>query len=203
MAGISASTGLITGIPIEDTVNKLMAIAAKPRDLLKARTDDLTRQQTALDTLGSRLLSFKFSVNKLKVADVFQARDVSSSNTDALEVALPASGTPPIGSFQVRPVQVASSQQLLSQRFDDSTASLGTGTFSFRAGGFLDQGIALEQLNSGAGVNRGKIRITDRSGGTAVIDLTAARSVDDVLAAINENADIAVTASTSGDRFVL
>jgi flagellar hook-associated protein 2 len=203
MAGISASTGLITGIPIEDTVNKLMAIAAKPRDLLKARTDDLTRQQTALDTLGSRLLSFKFSVNKLKVADVFQARDVSSSNTDALDVTLPASGTPPIGSFQVRPVQVASAQQLLSQRFDDSTAILGTGTFTFRAGGFLDQGIALEQLNSGAGVNRGKIRITDRSGGTAVIDLTAARSVDDVLAAINDNADIAVTASTNGDRFVL
>jgi flagellar hook-associated protein 2 len=203
MAGITPSTGLISGIPIQDTVNKLMAIAAQPRDLLQSRTDDLKKQQSALDTLGSRLLSFKFSVNKLKVKDIFQARDVSSSNQDALQVALPASGTPALGSFQARPVQVASAQQLISQRFDASTSSLGTGTFSFRTGGFVDQGISLEQLNSGAGVARGKIKVTDRSGASAVIDLTAARSVDDVLSAINSNADIAVAASTSGDRFVL
>jgi flagellar hook-associated protein 2 len=203
MAGISSSTGLITGIPIEDTVKQLMALAAKPRDLLQARTDDLKKQQTALDTLGSRLLSFKFSVNKLKVADIFQAREVASSNEDALQVALPSSGTPAIGAFQVRPVQVASAQQLISQRFDASTSSLGTGTFSFRTGGYVDQGISLDQLNGGSGVPRGKIRITDRSGATAVIDLTAARSVDDVLAAINSSIDIAVKASTSGDQFVL
>ena len=34
MTRIQSSVGLITGIPIEETVNKLMAIAARPRDLL-------------------------------------------------------------------------------------------------------------------------------------------------------------------------
>jgi flagellar hook-associated protein 2 len=203
MARITSSVGLISGLNIEETVKQLMAIAARPRDLLKSRTDELKQEQTALDTLGSRLLSFQFSVNKLKQTSVFTTRDVASSNEDALQATVRPGQTPSIGSFQVRPVQTASAQQVVSQRFDASTTDLGDGAFSFRFGGFLDQGISLDELNSGAGVPRGKIRITDRNGDTAVIDLTVARTVDDVIAAINSNLDLAVTASTDGDSFVI
>jgi flagellar hook-associated protein 2 len=193
---------LVTGLNIEETVKQLMAVAGKPRDLLKTRTDALKQQQTALDTLGSRLLAFQFSATKLKAASVFTTRDVAASS-EALQVAIPAGTTPAVGSFQVRPVQIASAQQIISQRFDASTADLGEGTFSFRFGGFLDQAISLDELNGGAGFQRGKIRITDRNGDSAVIDLSFARSVDDVLTAINTNEEIAVTASTAGDSFVL
>ncbi|MBA3483437.1 MAG: hypothetical protein H0T51_16635, partial [Pirellulales bacterium] len=203
MARISSSVGLVTGLKIDETVKQLMAVAARPRDMLKSRNDALKQEQSALDTLGSRLLSFQFSANKLKSSSVFTARTVTSSNLDALNVALPATGSPSIGSFQIRPVQVASAQQLVSQTYDASTTDLGEGTFSFRVGGFLDQGISLDQLNSGAGVPRGKIRITDRNGDTAVIDLSFARTVDDVLRAINSNVDVAVSASTDGDSFTL
>ena len=41
MSRIQSSTGLITGIPIEDTVNKLMALASQPKDHLTNRTKDL------------------------------------------------------------------------------------------------------------------------------------------------------------------
>jgi flagellar hook-associated protein 2 len=58
-------------------------------------------------------------------------------------------------------------------------------------------------FNGGASVPRGKIRITDRNGDTAVIDLTFARTVDDVVTAINSSVDIAVTAATDGDSFTL
>src|SRR5215213_3371504 len=132
MARISSSVGLVTGLKIEDTVKQLMAVAARPRDLLKSRTDALKQEQSALDALGSRLLSFQFSANKLKSSSVFTARQVASSNSEVLQVALPASGTPAVGSFQIRPVQVASAQQLVSQAFDASTTDLGDGTFSFR-----------------------------------------------------------------------
>ncbi|MCC6493325.1 MAG: flagellar filament capping protein FliD [Pirellulales bacterium] len=203
MGRITSSVGLITGLDIDGTVKQLMAVAARPRDLLKSRNEALKQEQTALDTLGSRLLAFQFAVNKLKSTSVFTSRQVASSNKDLLQASLPASGTPAVGAFQVRPVQVASAQQLISQAFDSSTASLGSGTFSFRYGGFLDKGASLDQLNGGAGVPRGKIRITDRNGDSAVVDLTFARTVDDVLAAINTTADVAVTASTSGDAFVL
>ena len=203
MSRINSSIGLVTGLQIDETVKQLMAVAARPRDLLKSRTDALKQEQLALDTLGSRLLSFQFSANRLKSSSVFTAREVTSSKPEILKVTLPATGTPAIGSFQIRPLQTASAQQLVSQAFDAATTDLGDGTFSFRFGGFLDQGISLDQLNSGAGVPRGKIRITDRNGDTAVIDLTFARTVDDVLSAINTNVDVAVSASTDGDSFTL
>src|SRR6185295_13881855 len=65
------------------------------------------------------------------------------------------------------------------------------------------QGISLDLLNAGNGVARGKIRITDRSGASAVIDLSLARSVDDVLGAINSNTSVNITATASGDSFKL
>ena len=203
MARISSSVGLVTGLNIEDTVKQLMAVAARPRDMLKTRTDSLKQEQIAYDTLGSKLLSFQFSANKLKANSVFNTRTATSSNEDLLKVSIPTGATPSVGSFQVRPVQAASAQQVVSQAFQGANANLGSGTFSFGFGGFLDQGITLDQLNEGAGVQRGKIRITDRSGVTAVIDLSFARNVDDVLAAINNNSDIAVTATTDGDSFIL
>jgi flagellar capping protein FliD len=145
MSRINSSVGLITGLKIDETVKQLMAVAARPRDILKNRNDALKQEQTALDALGSRLLGFQFATNKLKAASVFTTREVKSSNKDALQVAIPAGTTPPVGSFQTRAVQVASAQQVVSQRYDASTTDLGDGTFSFRFGGFLDQGIGLQR----------------------------------------------------------
>ena len=45
MSRIQSSTGLITGIPIEDTVNKLMAIAAQPKNMLTNRTKSLASRE--------------------------------------------------------------------------------------------------------------------------------------------------------------
>src|SRR3970282_726960 len=56
-------------------------------------------------------------------------------------------------------------------------------------------------LNGGQGVAAGKIRITDRAGNSADVDLRTARSVDDVLRAINNNADVEVPAEATGDQF--
>ena len=47
MGQIQTSMGLITGIPILDTVDKLMAISARPRDLITARNDDLQAPEFA------------------------------------------------------------------------------------------------------------------------------------------------------------
>ena len=49
----------------------------------------------------------------------------------------------------------------------------------------------------------GNLKITDRAGDTATIDLRAARTIDDVLNAINRQQGIDVTASTDGDSIKL
>ena len=62
MGRISSNIGLITGIPITDTVDQLMQIAARPRDLLTSRTESLQSQQLAITSLSSRLLGIQFRV---------------------------------------------------------------------------------------------------------------------------------------------
>jgi flagellar hook-associated protein 2 len=202
MAGITASTGLITGIPIQDTVDKLMALASKPKDDLTARTQTLQSEKLAVQQLTSLLLAFQFDTNQLGKDDVFNSRTVTSSNENALTAAVATDGNPAVGNYQFTPVQTASSQQLLSQSFGAKEA-IGAGTITFGTGGAVNPGIALDDLNAGAGVQRGKIRIIDRSGASGVIDLSSARTVDDVLDAINGNTDINVTATAVGDTFKL
>ena len=203
MGRITSNIGLITGIPITDTVDQLMAVAGRPRDILQARNQGLQDQQLAINTLATRVLSLQFEVGKLDASAPFESRDVASADENLLLATLNEGSTPPIGEYHVRPVQTATSQQLVSQRFDtlDDLASSGVLTFGF--GGFVDQGISLDQLNDGAGFARGQIRITDLAGNSTIIDLSVARTVDDVLDAINAEAAINVTASVSGGHFVL
>ena len=51
MGSIQASTGLISGINTQDTVDKLMQVASRPRDLLNSRIKGLQSQQAALNDL--------------------------------------------------------------------------------------------------------------------------------------------------------
>ena len=203
MGRIQSNVGLITGIPITDTVNQLIEVAARPRDLLTSRTEGLQQTQIAINTLSSRVLSLKFDLDRLNVADPYQARSVTSSDTSVLTATTNGNGQPPLGNFNLRPARVASSQQLISQRFDslDDIQSAGALTFGF--GGFVDKGISLDDLNDGNGVARGQIKITDLAGNSSVIDLTLAQSVDDVLDAINNDFSINVTAAVDGDTFTL
>jgi len=203
MGRITSNVGLITGIPITDTVNQLISVAGVPRDFLLSRTQGLQQQQLALGSLSTRLLSLQFQLNQLDVSDPFEARTVTSQNEEVLTATLASGGQPALGTSPVRPVQTASAQQLISQRFENLDDIQSTGTLTFGFGGFVDEGISLDELNGGTGVARGEIRITDLGGNSAVIDLNLVRSVDDVIDAINADTTINVTASVDGDSFRL
>jgi len=202
MSAIQSNVGLITGIPIQDTVNQLIQISARPRDLLASRTNGLRSEQAAVDRLSSLVLSLQFSANKFNSASTFSGRS-ASSNSDAVGVAVASGATPAAGSYQFTPLQTASSHQLVSSSFEDITDAVGDGTLRFGFGGHVDHGIELNQLNAGDGFDAGSIKITDKSGASATIDLRAAQTVDDVLLAINSNIDISVSAATDGDSFTI
>ena len=203
MSRITSSVGLITGIPIEDTINKLMAIAARPRDLVASRARTLDAERLAVTKLTSLMVAFEFEVNRLASTTLFQGRTVASSDDTILQATLADGGSPALGNYQFRPLQTASAQQLASGSFQSLDDLVEEGTLKFGFGGFVDKGISLDELNAGAGVRRGTIRITDRAGNTADIDLRLARSVDDVLNAINNNTTASVSAAAVGDTFVL
>lgn len=201
MGRISSSIGLVTGIPIQETVDKLMELSARPRDMLKDRTDALGKQRTAVTALMAKLVALQFNVKNLGKDEVFQQKTAVTSN-DAL-LGATVTGQPAAGRYVYTPVRPASTQQLLSSVFASDDDPLGAGGFSLQYGGELDEGVHLGLLNGGQGVSRGKIRITDRSGASAEIDLRFAATVDDVIQAVNNASGIDVKLSVQGDRFVL
>jgi len=201
MGSITPSVGLITGVPIVETVDQLMAVAARPRDLLANRNAQLQQEQLAVGKLTGLVLGLKSAIGSLGNEATFNELSVNSSNEAALTAAL--TGEPAPGSYQFTPVRQATTQQLLSTGFESADQALSAGSLSFRFGGFVDSSVHLDELNNGQGVDRGKIRITDRSGVSEVIDLGFALDVDDVLDAINSSTQINVTAEAVGDGFRL
>ena len=201
MARIQSSVGLVTGLPIAETVNQLIAISARPKDLLVQRTKMLQSEQAALTELTSLVIGTQIAMKRLAGPSLFQRQQAVSSNPDVLSAEI--TGTPAAGTYRFTPVQKAQAHQVLSDGFAAADKPLGEGEIAVRFGGFVDRGVSLDDLNGGQGVERGKIRITDRSGDTAVIDLRFALTMDDVLEAINTADSIRVTASAVGDRLRL
>ena len=127
----------------------------------------------------------------------------TSSNPDALGVT--ATGSPQPGSYAFIVKRLASSSQYLSHGYStrDSTP-LGLQSFGIELGnGRLTRDQALSELNGGEGVQRGRFTISDRSGGTAEIDLSDATSLSEVMDAINGASGIAMSATISGNGLAL
>ncbi|MBI1248301.1 flagellar filament capping protein FliD [bacterium] len=201
MTGIQASTGLVTGIPIQDTVDQLIKLESQPRDLLVSRTDTINKEAQAIAGLTAKVLSFQYTAKKLQNADLFTSKKATSGNSSLLSATV--TGSPKAGSYQFTPIRTATSQQLLSSGVSSLTQALSPGSIEITHGPRLDDSVSLDELNGGDGVQRGKIRITDRSGASSTIDLSYARSIDDVISAINSNDTLQVTASVDGDRIKL
>ncbi|WP_254513169.1 flagellar filament capping protein FliD [Anatilimnocola floriformis] len=197
MGRITSSIGLSTGINIEDTVNKLMELASQPKTTATARKAALGTQQAAITDLTASTLGVQFAVKRLATTSLFTKRAVTSSST--LLTATATSGVAP-GTYQFTAVRQAQNAQVLSSGVASKDAPLGVGTFSFRFGGAITSPVSLDELNGGAGVTRGKIRIIDRNGGAATIDLRYAQTIDDVVNAINSTDTADITASVEGDR---
>lgn len=201
MAGITAGTGLVSGLNYSQIIDSLVALEKQPVDLLTTQLQKQQSIQAAYTGLSATLLSMSLSVNQLGQSSVLNARQASSSNPAVLEAT--ANSTAVAGTYTFRPIQQAQAQRFTSAGFAAQTSLVGAGTVTIKRGGFVTGDTPIEALNGGAGIARGKIRITDRSGSSTVVDLSGIRTVGDVLSTINDNGSVAVTASVSGDSIVL
>lgn len=197
MGRLQSSIGLITGTDIVGTVDQLIAISGQPRDRLVQRTNTLLEEQKAIAELTAAVIGVQLAGSGLSSRSVFRSTAVESSNPDALSATVGDNADP--GTYLVRTLRTAATHAVDSlRRFQSFEESLGlTGSIEISPDGLIDDSLDLTELNNGRGVEAGKIRITDRSGASADIDLTNARTVDDVLEAIND-ADIDVSATTVG-----
>ncbi len=195
--GITTNIGITTGIDYGTLIDQLMSISQIPRDALVTRTEVLQQEQYAVTELTALLLSVGYMSDNLGETDVYEQRTATSSRSDLISASV--TGDPIEGTYRFTAVQTAQQHQLLSSGVTSNTDALGGGTMSFRFGAHAERATSLEVLNGGEGIDRGAIRITDRSGTSAEIDLSTVQTIDDVLDAINSNTQINVTAEAKGD----
>ena len=137
----------------------------------------------------------------------FRQRLVSTSDSSVLGASATSSAS--IGAYTFTVGKVATAAQSMSVGFSDSdSTAVGSGSFSVEFGtrttsALLDPRTALSFLNGQAGIARGSIKITDRGGIAAIVDLSATENVQDVLDTINANGTARVRASVSGDTIVI
>ncbi len=203
MGTITTGVGLISGLPIQDLVKQLIAIEARPRDYAQQQLQAIQAQRTAYLDINARLLAVKNAIKSLNTATAFRAFAATSSNSNIATATVADGAAPGSLSFVVKSL-VASHQIVTRGVADADAAGLGNGTVTVEVGqGFVDRATRLDELNGLAGVQRGNIRITDRSGASAVVDLGTAVTVQDVINAIHDADDIRVAASVRGDALVL
>ncbi len=198
---ISSSTGLISGIDYETLVTNLMKLASTRKTLLSNATDKLTEKKTAYTKIQANLATLQYSTNSLGKSSLFESANVTSSNASVIKLA--ANGSPTTGTYKFVAVQEAQAGQVQSGSYSSSTSTVGSGTLTFRFGDTVAKTASLSSLNGGVGITKGSIRITDRSGASADVDLSNVQTLNDVLTAINNNTTIDVTAAIEGDHITL
>ena len=199
MAGISTGIGLVSGLNIEEIVGALIAAQRAPAVRMEQRVQSLQASSLGFNALQTTMLTLKTSAGALGNRLNFDKPVATVADGAPLKVTANVGALP--GSYRFQAVRRATSHQSLSKGFAQG-ATLAAGTIAVATGGHLESSRTLDLFNGGAGVSRGSIRVTDRTGASAVLDLSGAQTVDDVLDAIN-GSNLAVTAKVAGDRFVL
>ncbi|MGE3963680.1 MAG: flagellar filament capping protein FliD [Planctomycetota bacterium] len=190
--------GLVSGLDTTGIINDILSLERRPIQLITNQVELARSRQTAFLDLSARLLNLQVSAGRLANPSTFKAVSVSSTRPETL-VASAGPGVPP-GTYSFRVAQLARGSQFVSRGFATADASpVGAGTLSLElGGGFVDGATELDALNGGLGVARGSIRVTDGAGNTAVVDLSTAITVDDVIAAINDATGVDVVAQVAG-----
>lgn len=198
MSGISAGVGIFSGIDTASLIDQLIQIEARPRRLVEQRILELQSQQGAYLDLNSRLLALKTAAAKFNNEKIFKSSQATSSAPDKVSATASASAVPGVFNFTVN--RLVSTQQRMTKGFTNKDVSgVGATSFTFEsARARLDSETRLDELNGALGVSRGQIRVTDSAGGVAVVDLSTAVTVDNVIAAIDQASAVKVDARVVG-----
>ncbi|HEY8666575.1 MAG TPA: flagellar filament capping protein FliD [Tepidisphaeraceae bacterium] len=203
MGRITTGIGLVSGINSKDIIDQLMALERRPVDLLKTRIDAANQRKAAFTDLGTGVNGLKTAADLLKKPSTFQNAIANSSDENVITATATKGAAP--GSYEFQVARLVTSQQSVSTGFATyDRAPVGAGTITIEeGGGEVSTQTPLAQLNGNQGVRRGAFRITDRAGSSAVIDITAAVTLDDVIKKINTTLDVNVHASAGPDGLIL
>ncbi|MCC8167349.1 MAG: hypothetical protein LIQ31_14715 [Planctomycetes bacterium] len=197
---IQASTGLVSGLDTASIVEALMQVQKTSYN----RVSEKLRLE-AYQSVNGMLSSLKTSVSNLNSSALWNAKATTSSNESSL--AASATQYAVEGSYSLRVAQLATTTQYMTKGYSSQTSAVipsgstqKTGTITLESSkARVDNSVKLEELNGGNGVFRGSVRITDASGSSCVVDLSACKSRDEVINELNGAAGIQIEASVGED----
>ncbi|MGI9607325.1 MAG: flagellar filament capping protein FliD [Acidimicrobiales bacterium] len=158
--------GLASGLDTTSIIEQLMVVESQPVVRLEQRRDDLEARSTAWSDLDARLERLGSAIDTIVDSDGVSVLVGESSNPD---VTVTSTGPGSIGVFEVQVDQIATSHQLMSDRFATAADLVGAGQFTVSTG---LAGIGVATVAPGAGgLTDGHyaIEITNVEGGTATI----------------------------------
>lgn len=137
--GISATTGIISGINYEALVQSLMSVERRPIEVLESRQVDYQVKISSVLNLITKLSSYKSSLEALNSSEKFNTQTASvtktSSNVELLTVT--ASSTATVGSYSLQVNQLAAASKKASKGWADQNTTVinsSGGTFKFKVG---------------------------------------------------------------------
>jgi flagellar hook-associated protein 2 len=203
VSGITTGIGLISGIDTASLIEQLMQLEAAPVRTLQARVQQLDVQRTVFIGLSAKMLAVQNAGLRFASNTFFQSYQAASSDASTLTASASSTAVP--GTYAFRVHSLATNHALVSRGMPDADVTpAGLSTLSIEsAQGAIEPSTRLETLNGGEGVRRGVIRVTDRTGAAADVDLSFAVTVTDVLRAINTASEIDVNARVRDGSIVV
>ncbi|MCF6228936.1 MAG: hypothetical protein L3J82_09830, partial [Planctomycetes bacterium] len=196
MGGGLGIDGLISGLDTGSIIQSLLSIKERPITNIQDRIDDVENRKRAILDLNTRLLNFQEVARRIRFPTQFNRASVRSSNESVLLATGDSSAI--TGAFSFVAKQQAASSQFVSNGFRDAGTtpiSATGGTVTIEVGDArLARKTDLASIRGGEGFDRGSIRIVDDSGNTAVVDLSSAITLQEVVDKINNNGVANVTA---------
>lgn len=179
--GISATTGLISGLDYESIIEATMEVERQPIEVLQVKQSDYLAQITSYGSIKSALSTLQDAIEDLKEPSEFISYSATSSDSDIITVETDDdAGT---GTYTLTVEQLAKTEIVNTyDGFSSTDEEIGTGVLSISTGEdeLLDividsdnntlKGIADAINESGAGVSATIIKLND---GAYALSLTA------------------------------
>lgn len=172
------SPGIGSGLDVNSIVESLVAAERGPATARMDRKEaDLQVKISALGAMKSSLSDFRSTFSNLKTSTTFNSRSATLSNADTLEASAGTAADP--GVYDVKVVQLAQGQKMVSGGFESEAAAVGSGELTVTVGdkdysieipedtkSLADIRDAINTTLRGEGVTASLLNVDDGEGGT-------------------------------------
>ncbi len=144
--GISSGVGLMSGLDIQAIIEATMNAERTPIILLQQKQANFSAKISSYGSLKSSLSALQTTIKALKEPDNYDATySASSSNKDIATVETTSEATG--GTYSLVISQLATSSQMTSNTFADTTTTVGAGMLHFQVGDGDKQSVEIDTSN--------------------------------------------------------